>query len=74
MTMSAQHFAALRNAIEATADKQGTYFAASLSHERYRWDRLHASGFDLRPLWHAGLHDAYIDTGLRKIMGAEYTV
>jgi len=71
MKMHAHDFAALRTAIEATPDKSEAYKRAGLSHMRFRWDALHASGYPLTPLY-GYLHDSHVDTALRTIMGADY--
>ena len=66
MKMSASDFAALRTAVTphlaTTADP-------SHSAMRQRWDAMHKSGFDTRPLYKAGLNDDHIDTALRRIQG-----
>ena len=66
MKMSASDFAALRTAVTphlaTTADP-------SQSAMRQRWDAMHKSGFDTRPLYKAGLNDDQIDTALRRIQG-----
>ena len=46
------------------------YRARGLSDQRFRWDMLHASGFDIQPLYKAGLNDSHIDTALRYVMPA----
>ena len=63
MKMSPGDFASLKAAVTphmASADP-------SHSPMRQRWDAMHKSGFDTRPLYKAGLNDDHIDTALRKI-------
>ena len=66
MKMSPGDFASLRAAVTphlaSTADP-------SHSSMRQRWDAMHKSGFDTRPLYKAGLNDNHIDTALRRIQG-----
>jgi len=44
------------------------YVARDLTATRFRWDMLHASGFDVGALYRAGLDDKHIDTALRRIL------
>jgi hypothetical protein len=81
MKMRSEDFAAMREAIAnsfprecKTPGKRLTfaewrleYCARGLSEERFRWDCLHASGYNTRPLY-AYLHDSHIDTALRRII------
>jgi hypothetical protein len=64
MKMSPENFASLSAAVAphlaSTADP-------AHSAMRQRWDALHKSGFDTRPLYTAGLNDDHIDTALRRI-------
>ena len=64
MKMSPENFASLSAAVAphlaSTADP-------AHSAMRQRWDALHKSGFDTRPLYAAGLNDDHIDTALRRI-------
>ena len=77
MKMKPADFDALRNAIENAFPHNGKDYAhwrhcyrvVSHSDERFRWDCLHLSGFNTRPLY-AYLHDSHIDTALRRIIGA----
>ena len=43
------------------------YEQKGLSPERFRWDMLHFSGFDTRPLY-SYLNDSHIDTALKRIV------
>jgi len=45
-----------------------TYLGQGMTAERFRWDALHASGFDTRALYDY-LDDDHIDTALRRITG-----
>lgn len=68
MKMSSGDFAKLSAAVAphlaSTADP-------SHSPMRQRWDAMHKSGYDTRPLYKAGLNDDHIDTALRKIQSSE---
>jgi len=74
MKIHRQDFLALRAAILArfsAADRVAIwsrYVARDLSAKRFRWDMLHASGFDTGPLYRAGLDDNHIDTALKNIL------
>lgn len=74
MKMHRQDYLALESAILqrfTAADRVAIwsrYVARGLSATRFRWDMLHASGFDTRPLYAAGLNDDHIDTALRRIL------
>ncbi len=46
-----------------------SYYAAGLTPKRFRWDALHASKWDTRAAYNAGLNDAHMDTALRAIFG-----
>ena len=79
MKISAGRLAQLRAAVEPIANGMGAdgtirshYRRAGLSHQRYRWDCLHACGFDVATLYADGLKDPHIDTALREICGASY--
>lgn len=75
MKMKPTDFDALRDAIKNAFPRDGRdfaawkekYNAAGYSDESFRWDCLHLSGFDTRPLYNY-LHDSHIDTALRKIV------
>jgi hypothetical protein len=76
MRMSQRHFDELAAHVAAFLngkclsedDVTEFYHARGLSMERARWDTLHASKFDTRPLYAAGLNDAHVDTALRRIL------
>ncbi|RPI47200.1 MAG: hypothetical protein EHM67_00020 [Hyphomicrobiaceae bacterium] len=74
MKMHQQDFLALEAAIKnrfSAADRVAMwsrYVARDLGAKRFRWDLLHASGFDTRGLYAAGLNDSHIDTALRRIV------
>ena len=74
MKMHRQDYLALQAAIERrfnAADRVAIwsrYVARDLSADRFRWDMLHASGFDTGPLYRAGLNDNHIGTALRNIL------
>lgn len=74
MKIHPQDLAALEAAITkrfSAADRVALwsrYVARGLSAERFRWDMLHASGFNTKPLYDAGLNDSHIDTALRRII------
>ena len=44
------------------------YVARDLSARRFRWDLLHASGFNFTSLYQYGINDNHIDTALRRII------
>ena len=44
------------------------YEAAGLSPMRFRWDLLHASKWDTRQAYAAGLNDAHIDSAIRQAL------
>ena len=61
MKMTASLFAELQAAIDAIG---GITTGASMLQ---RWNTLHASRFDTRRLYDAGLNDEHIDTALRRM-------
>ena len=70
----------LREKVEPVALAMGAdgsivsaYRRARLTHERYRRDALHASGFDVPTLYAEGLSDSHIDTALRSFLGSDYS-
>ena len=63
MRISQVHYAALRECLVL----RFTMTAQPYHTMRERWDLLHESGFDTRPLYAAGLDDSHIDTALRAI-------
>lgn len=71
MKIQSQHFVELQTAIlcviEERPELQGEYQKAGFSEERFRWDLLHLSGFNLKPL-HEYLNDSHIDTALKNIL------
>lgn len=73
MRIHPKDLAALRAAIAARfsaadiVEIQKRYAARDLSAMRFRWDMMHASGFNTAPLYRAGLNDSHIDTALRNI-------
>ena len=74
MKMHRQDYLALDAAIKrrcSAADRVAIwshYVALDLSADRFRWDMLHASGFDTAALYRAGLNDNHISTALRNIL------
>jgi hypothetical protein len=74
MKIHRQDFLALQAAIErrfSAADRVAIwsrYAARELGPDRFRWDMLHASGFNTAPLYNAGLNDNHITTALRAIL------
>ena len=74
MRVSPHQLESLREAIHArfsTIDLAAIakrYEARGLSATRFRWDMLHASGFDTRELYYRGLTDEHIDTAVRHIV------
>ena len=63
--------AAVKGVLAAYPGSHEKYRAAGLSDERWRWDLLHASGFNTSLLYahngRPGLNDNHIDTALRQI-------
>ena len=62
MKIHPQDYIALRNAV-LPFRAQGNPMTM-----RDRWDMLWRSGFDIAPLYRAGLNDDHIDTALRRIV------
>ena len=77
MKMKPADFDALRDAIEDAFPHGGRDYAhwrwcyrvVGHSDERFRWDCLHLSDFNTRPLY-LYLTDSHIDTALRRIIGS----
>lgn len=69
MKMKSEHFAQLSQAVRPylSLEYQQKYTNAGLTLNRYRWDALHASGFDTRPLYEY-LNDSHIETALRNVL------
>lgn len=75
MKMRPADFDALHDAIRDSfstdvkpfADYREGYRAAGRSDKHFRWDCLHFSGFNVRPLY-SYLNDSHIDTALRRIV------
>jgi hypothetical protein len=57
---------AVLDAEEDSYPKYTDYQVKGLSDMRYRWDLLHFSGYNVRPLYQY-LNDDHIDTALRMI-------
>jgi hypothetical protein len=74
MKMHRQDFRAMRESIERRFSASDLanfwvhYVAQGWSAKRFRWDMLHASGFNTKGLYDAGLNDDHIDTALRSII------
>ena len=71
MKMRQEHYDALLAAFKLVFARHYSlikqYRAQGMSELRLRWDILHASGFDTRPLY-VYLSDATIDTAMRRAM------
>ena len=74
MKMHSMDYRALQAAIEKrfSAPERiaiySRYVARGLSAKRFRWDMLHASGFNITALYNNGLNNSHIDTALRSII------
>ena len=73
MKMRPEHYEQLRELIQLLLLAQPevsveTYLEQDMTTERFRWDVLHASGFNTRALYDY-LDDAHIDAALRRITG-----
>lgn len=81
MRMNPATLAALRAALDSKFPPEvreayrERYRAAGLTAERWRWDMLHASGYDTAPLYRErdrggeGLNDSHVSTALRALLG-----
>ncbi len=73
MKMQPEHYEQLRESIQSLLKAQPKVTVQShrdlgLTAERFRWDALHASGFDTSVLYDY-LDDKHIDTAIRRITG-----
>ena len=72
MKMKPSDFIRLELAIKATLEDlpkiKGKYKLAGYSKERFAWDILWESGFDIMPLY-TYLNDSHIQTALIRIVG-----
>ena len=64
--------AAIGTVSKRAPNMESEYKEKGLSHERYRWDKLHASGYDTNKLYNAGLNDKHIDSALKWLLGSDY--
>ena len=57
---------AVLNVVSNNPEIRNSYIGKGLSDKRFRWDMVHASGFNVCSLYHY-LNDNHIDTALRHI-------
>ena len=79
MKITPTDYATMLSACKAARDKQPQHIPQTYAEHgigkdhgmRFRWDLLHASGFDTCSLYHYA-NDTHIDTALRRIVADLY--